>query len=127
MDGALTDPIPFDRGQRAGYDKFVIVLTRNKGYRKNSTVPAALVKLWYKHYPLLQQILAERPQNYNNQIEAVEKLEQEGKAIIIRRSTAKGLTIDRLDLDKEKLLALYDHGYDCGLQAANKIIKLNYK
>ena len=31
LDGALTDPIPFDRGQRAGYDKFVIVLTRNKG------------------------------------------------------------------------------------------------
>ncbi len=125
LDGALTDPIPFDRGQRAGYDKFVIVLTRNKGYRKSSTVPAALVKLWYKHYPLLQQILAERPQNYNKQIEAVEKLEQEGKAVIIRPQ--QPLTIDRLDLDKEKLLALYDHGYDCGLQAANKIIKLNYK
>ena len=45
LDGALTDPIPFDRGQRAGYDKFVIVLTRNNGYRKSSTVPAALVKL----------------------------------------------------------------------------------
>lgn len=101
------------------------MLTRNKGYRKSSTVPAALVKLWYKHYPLLQQILAERPQNYNKQIEAVEKLEQEGKAVIIRPH--QPLTIDRLDLDKEKLLALYDHGYDCGLKAANKIIKLNYK
>lgn len=101
------------------------MLTRNKGYRKSSTVPSALVKLWYKHYPLLQQILAERPQNYNKQIEAVEKLEQEGKAVIIRPQ--EPLTIDRLDLDKEKLLALYDHGYDCGLQAANKIIKLNYK
>ena len=55
LDGALTDPIPFDRGQRAGYDKFVIVLTRNKGYRKSSTVPAALVKLWYKHYPPQKQ------------------------------------------------------------------------
>lgn len=125
LDGALTDPIPVDRGQRAGYDKFVIVLTRNKGYHKTNTVPAALVKLWYKHYPLLQQILAERPQNYNRQIEAVEALEKSGSAVVIRPQ--QPLAIDRLDLDKDKLLALYDHGYDCGLKAVNEILKLNYK
>ena len=125
LDGALTDPIPVDRGQRAGYDKFVIVLTRNKGYRKHRAVPSALVKLWYPHYPLLQQILAERPANYNKQLEAAEALAEQGKAVIIR--PRQPLEIDRLDLDKQKLLALYDHGYDCGLAACNEILKLNYK
>ena len=118
---------PLDRdftAEKLGFDRVVVILTRDKSYVKKPMNPKP-IDLWYKHYPLLQQILAERPQNYNKQIEVVEKLEQEGKAVIIRPQ--QPLTIDRLDLDKEKLLALYDHGYDCGLQAANKIIKLNYK
>ncbi len=88
-------------------------------------MPSALVKLWYPHYPLLQQILAERPQNYNRQLEAAELLAEEGKAVIIRPQ--QPLEIDRLDLDKNKLLQLYDHGYDCGIEACSDILKLNYK
>ncbi len=125
LDGALTDPIPFDRGQRAGYDKFVIVLTRNKGYTKTHAVPSALVKLWYPAYPKLQHILAERPQHYNAQLAQAEALAAEGRAVIIRPQ--EPLKIDRLDLDKEKLLQLYDHGYECGLAACTEIMKLNYK
>lgn len=125
LDGALTDPIPFDRGRRAGYDKFVIILTRNKGYRKTRHIPAALVKLWYQDYPALQKVLAERPHNYNRQLEAAEALEANGKAVLIRPQ--QPLVIDRFDFDREKLVQLYEEGYACGLKAVNGIIKLNYK
>lgn len=125
LDGALTDPIPVDRGQRAGFNKFVIVLTRNEGYRKTHAVPSPLVKLWYPSFPKLQSILAQRPQHYNSQLQAAEALAAAGQAVIIRPQ--QKLEIDRLDMDKQKLLALYDHGYDCGMAAAEQIISLNYK
>ncbi|MCD7874569.1 MAG: patatin family protein, partial [Acidaminococcaceae bacterium] len=39
LDGALVEPIPLNKAIADGYHKFVIVLTRNAGYRKNGRYP----------------------------------------------------------------------------------------
>lgn len=123
LDGALTDPIPFDKGLENGYQKLVVVLTRNAGYRKTSTVPRPLLRLWYPHYPKLWDIMSTRAALYNEQLATVERLEREGRAIIIRPQ--EPLTLERLDFDKTKLLALHDHGKAYALELCDKITALN--
>lgn len=122
LDGALVAPIPYEKAQEAGYKKFIIVLTRNSGYRKKKSVPQILLKTWYKDYPKLWEIMQQRPELYNKQLEYVEQLEKDGKAVIIRPQIP--LEIDRLDIKPDKLLSLHDHGIGCGLEAYDKIINL---
>lgn len=122
LDGALVAPIPYEKAQEVGYKKFIIVLTRNSGYRKKKSVPQILLKTWYKDYPKLWEIMQQRPELYNKQLEYVEQLEKDGKAVIIRPQIP--LEIDRLDIKPDKLLGLHDHGIGCGLEAYDKIINL---
>lgn len=125
LDGALVAPIPYEKAQEAGYKKFIIVLTRNSGYRKKKSVPQLLLKTWYKNYPKLWEIMQQRPVVYNRQLEYAEQLEKDGKAVIIRPQIP--VEIDRLDTKPDKLLALHDHGIGCGLEAYDKIISLLHK
>ena len=61
LDGAIVEPIPISKSIADGYQKFVIVLTRNAGYRKKHPVPQYLLRLVYKHYPKLWETMARRP------------------------------------------------------------------
>lgn len=122
MDGALLTPIPYEKAAAEGYEKFVVVLTRNAGYRKRGAPPKALIKAKYRSYPLLWEIMEERPALYNRQLEAVEALEREGRAVIIRPQIP--LEIDKLDVKRDKLLSLHDHGIACGLDAYARILEL---
>lgn len=125
LDGALVAPIPYEKALQAGYDKLVVVLTRNAGYRKKKSVPKLLLKTVYHEYPKLWDIMQQRPALYNQQLEAVEEMERQGKAVIIRPQIP--LEIDKLDIKPDKLLALHDHGIGCGLAACEKILRLAEK
>lgn len=122
LDGALVAPIPYEKALKAGYDKLVVVLTRNAGYRKKKSVPKLLLKTVYHEYPKLWDIMQQRPALYNEQLEAVEEMERQGQAVIIRPQIP--LEIDKLDIKPDKLLALHDHGIGCGLEACKKILRL---
>lgn len=50
LDGGVCDSIPVRRCMDKGYDKMVIVLTRNKGYRKKSEGPK-VPSFLFKKYP----------------------------------------------------------------------------
>ncbi len=125
LDGALVSPIPYKKAQQEGYEKFIFVLTRNVGYHKKNHIPQILLKTWYKDYPKLWEIMKQRPALYNKQLEEAERLEQEGKAVIIRPQIP--LEIDKLDIKPDKLMALHDHGIGCGLAAYDRIMKLAEK
>ena len=123
MDGALVAPIPYEKAREAGYEKFIFVLTRNAGYQKKDKVPKIMMKTFYHEYPKLWEIMQQRPAEYNRQLAEAEELERQGKAVIIRPQIP--LTIDKLDIKPDKLLALHDHGIGCGLDAYERIIKLS--
>ena len=53
LDGGIADSIPILRARELGYDNNVVVLTRNKGYRK-SEKEMKTVSLFYKEYPAMQ-------------------------------------------------------------------------
>ena len=109
LDGGIADSIPVEYAISQGYEKIVVVLTRNKGYRKrNSSMP--LAKVAYRKYPNLQKALAERNAVYNRTMDLVERLEDEGRIIAIRPS--KPVEVGRMEKDTSKLAALYEEGYN---------------
>lgn len=113
LDGGIADSIPLLRARELGYDNNLIVLTRNKGYRKPQK-PTTVPPLFYRKYPHLREAIRQRNALYNEQVDMVERLEAEGKLTIIR--PIKPITVDRMERDTDKLLALYNEGYNCAAE-----------
>lgn len=110
LDGAVTTSIPVKWALNQGYEKIVVVLTRDKTYRKPmiSNKMKKLYKLAYHKYPKLIEKLNTMPERYNKLQEELIDLEKEGKIFIIRPE--KEVTVSRLEKDKTKLENLYKEG-----------------
>ena len=110
LDGGIVDSIPVERARSLGYEKNVVVLTRNKGYRKKNQ-DLRIPHFIYKKYPRLRVVLSRRCSCYNEQLELVERLEEEGKIIVIRPENP--VVVDRIEKNIKKLEDLYQDGYEC--------------
>lgn len=110
LDGGIADSIPLLRARSLGYTKNVVVLTRNKGYRKNikgTKVPPFI----YRAYPHLRDAINRRSHLYNEQLDLVEQLEEKGEVVVIRPE--RPLEVDRIEKNVKKLTDLYEEGYAC--------------
>ena len=110
LDGGIVDSIPLQRAYDQGYENCVVVLTRNRGYRKSDR-EVIVPHFIYKEYPRLRVALRNRNKVYNEQLEMVERLEDEGKIKVIR--PLKPIVVDRMETNVHKLTDLYEEGYDC--------------
>ena len=115
LDGGIAEPIPVRKSVSDGNSFHVIILTRNANYKHGPMKNTFIVKLLYKKYPLLVETLLRRHEIYNNQIMMAEKLEQEGKALIIRPQ--KPLSVGRSTSDTKALVNLHDEGFYEGKKA----------
>ena len=118
LDGGIVDSIPIVRAFEQGYSNIVVVTTRNRGYRsdeKDIKIPSFI----YKKYPRLRVVLSKRCKLYDDQLELLEKLEDEKKIVVIR--PIKPMEVDRISTDIEKLTALYEEGYECAKQAMSSL------
>ena len=109
LDGGIADSIPVEYAKSQGYERMVVILTRNKGYRKNEKqlpVPNVI----YRKYPELRKTLASRNAQYNRTMEMIERLEEEGSLTVIR--PVHPIEVDRMEKDTDKLRALYQEGYE---------------
>lgn len=109
LDGGIVDSIPVKYALEQGYENLVIILTRNKGYRKKEGKMRA-AKLFYRKYPHLQKALSQRNAVYNQTMDLIERLEAEGKAFVIR--PVKPVEVGRMEKDTSRLATLYQEGYD---------------
>lgn len=109
LDGGIADSIPLARARALGFDNNVVVLTRNKGYRKPDK-PTKIPPFFYGRYPALKESICSRNALYNAQISLVEELESQGGLIVIRPQ--KPIEVGRMERDVSKLRALYDEGYE---------------
>ncbi len=116
LDGGIVDSIPIMRAIGLGYENNVVVLTRNRGYREDSK-DIKIPKFVYKKYPRLRVVLSHRCQCYNNQLELIEKLEDEGRIRVIR--PIKPVKVGRIEKDINKLTELYEEGYACAKKQLN--------
>lgn len=111
LDGGLADSIPIRRAMDIGNEKIIVVLTRNRGYRKK-VVSKAVEKMYrraYRSYPNLLRTLLRRAPYYNRTLNELENLEREGKIFVIRPQVKP---VSRLERSQEHLMAFYHHGYD---------------
>lgn len=109
LDGGIGDSIPVERARELGYDRSVVVLTRNRGYRKPDK-PSFVPPFFYCRYPALRKAIRMRNMMYNKQIAIVEELESKGEVVVIRPE--RPIEVGRMERDTKKLLALYNEGYD---------------
>lgn len=110
LDGGIVDSIPLQRAIDDGFPKCVVVLTRNRGYRKENKdikVPSFV----YRKYPNIREALSHRCAVYNEQLDMVERMEDEGKILVIRPQ--KPVAVDRIEKDTRKLTDFYEEGYEC--------------
>ncbi|WP_300701878.1 patatin family protein [Bacteroides sp.] len=113
LDGGIVDSIPLMHACEDGYINNVVVLTRNRGYRKEAKdikIPSFL----YRKYPKVREALGHRCRAYNEQLELVERMEDAGEITVIR--PLKPIVVDRIERDIKKLTELYEEGYQCAAQ-----------
>ncbi|HJB22220.1 MAG TPA: patatin family protein [Candidatus Fournierella merdavium] len=107
LDGGVSDSIPFRWMSAQGYDKLIVVLTREEGYRKTPMNPA-LLRLLGMCSPALARRLARRHDDYNRALEELERWQAEGRAFVVRPS--RKTPISRIETDPDKLQQVYDLG-----------------
>ena len=117
FDGGLVDSIPLKKAFDDGCEKAVVIMTQHKGFQKQPMNPkiARLVK----KYPLLAERMVNRHIMYNEQLEYVSQMKEEGRAYVIQPLT--DLDCTSLEKSTSKLEAIYQLGYR---QALDQIAKV---
>lgn len=108
MDGGIADPVPTDQALAAGCDKLIVVVTREREYRKEKEQALKLASWAYRRYPAFVDTLAHRAEIYNRSHDRLYQLEKEGKAFVI---APQSIHCKRTEGRPEVLKALYDQGY----------------
>lgn len=107
LDGGLVDNIPLGKCMELGCDRIIVVLTRPAGYVRNEHL-TLLSRILYPRDKALQAAIARRNSSYMERLEEINRLEKEGRIIVIRPS--RNVPVARLEKDPAKLQALYDLG-----------------
>lgn len=121
MDGGIAAPIPIQKAIDDGMEKHIVVLTQHKGYRKSKTKIMPIIKRKYKKHPGLINAMENRYKIYNETLEQLDRLEEEGKCFVIRPSSP--LDVSRFEKDKNKLEAIYNKGYEDAKAISEDLIK----
>lgn len=116
LDGGCSMPVAYQRAIDLGYEKVVLVLTREPGYRKPPL--DKWTKKGYERYfaplPRFLKALEDVPERYNRIQEEIDRLEKEGRIYVIRPD--HHVTVQRTEQDKRKLEALYQEGRRLALE-----------
>lgn len=110
LDGGCSMSVAYQRAMDLGYEKTIVVLTREQGYRKPPL--DKWMSRGYDRYfaplPRLLEALKEVPERYNQMQEEIDQLEAAGKIYVIRPDNH--VTVQRTEKDIRKLEALYKAG-----------------
>ena len=113
LDGGIADSIPIEWFRSIGYERNIVILTRDKTYRKKKNKMIPLFKTVLHKYPEVTRAMKQRHVMYNQELRQVEEQEKCGKALVIRPS--EPITISRTENDPEKLEEVYQLGRKDGL------------
>ncbi len=122
LDGGCADAIPWRRALELGCDRLVVVLTRERGYRKQPDHAGAVMERAFRKYPAFLHTLSDRAERYNRCREELFALEKAGKALVIAPKSTQGFS--RMERDTRKILALWQDGYFAGRDAAGAVRQL---
>ena len=121
LDGGITDSIPIKKSIKDGHKKNVVILTRDKTYRKSKPKFLSFFKLKYKKYPNLVKAIENRYKMYNETLDFIEEEKAKNKVFIIQPKLP--VKISRIEKDKDKLKALYNQGYEDAKEIYEDLMK----
>ena len=112
MDGGMGTSwgICLDAARRDGFERFFIVRTRPRGYRKKPLGAAAkaAMRLAFRKHPVVAERTIERWQPYNELCDEVERLEASGAACVFYPET---MDVSNKETDRAKLEDSFRRGF----------------
>lgn len=104
MDGGMGTSwgICLEAARRDGFERFFVVRTRPRGYRKKplSAPAAAAMRLAFRKHPVIAQRTIERWQPYNELCDELERLERTGAAYVFY---PEAMEVSNKETDRAKL------------------------
>ena len=119
LDGGICDSIPALKALQDGYDKIIVILTRDRNFMAKPYKFMSLYLTKYIKYPNFIRAMETRSEKYNVTRDVIELLEKEGKILPIYPS--RELIISRLEKDVNKLEEIYSIGYKDGIDMIEKV------
>lgn len=120
MDGGASDAIPYWRAVAKGCDRVVVVLTKERSYRRQPEKLQPVIDARYgKEYPAFCDAMRRRDEVYNAARKELFELEQEGKLLLFAPESTAGFS--RIEKDVDKIRALWQSGYDHGKARAAEV------
>lgn len=119
LDGGVADSIPVLKAKEMGYDKIIVVLTRDINYIKEpvSSKMMKLANIVYKKYPKFIKTMENRNNVYNKTLDIIKELEDNKEIFVFRPSVPIQLsTIVKDPNDLQRV-------YDLGIKDANNQIE----
>lgn len=112
FDGALADPVPVQKALDEGCDRVALLLTKPLEMARDPKRDVLMARTIRRRYPMASYQLSKRAERYNAGVGLAQKLQEEGKALILAPDDITG--VDTLTKNKDALRRLYHKGYQDG-------------
>ena len=119
LDGGCADAIPWRWALDQGFDRVVVVLTRERDYRKKPGRSDRLLTRAFRTYPCFQETMRSRSERYNACREELFALERQGKVLVIAPEDTLGCSRTERNLDT--IRALWQEGYFDGRREIERV------
>ena len=119
LDGGCADAIPWKRAFDQGCDRVVVLLTRERSYRKDAEHLMPILRRTFRQYPAFLETLSTRAERYNRCREELFALEREGKVLVIAPESTAGFS--RTERDTDKIRRMWQSGYFAGRRAVKDV------
>jgi len=123
LDGTIADPLRYKKAFDLGYDKIVVVRTRNIDYVEppQGRTEKSVVKRYCKKYPKFLETYYIRPDVYNKQAGELRELAARGKVFVIDPKIDTELRA--FERDARKLLRLYFAGREDARRLLSQVME----
>ena len=119
IDGVPTK-VPHYWAKENGYEKIVVVKTRERGYWRKEK-KSSLARAMYRKYPNFIRSIETAPGKWNDLMKRLYREEEKGNVFII--SPSEKVNVKRFEGNIDKLAHLYWLGYKDGHENADKLKK----
>lgn len=119
FDGGMYNTNPLERAIEKGYEKFIILLAKNRGYRRVKSEVSDRVRLAYKDYPMFIKAMENEKYKYNETMDLVDKLEKDNKALVF--APVNPLKFKSFTTNFQDIIDLYKEGYILASQSIDKV------
>lgn len=121
LDGGISDAIPLRKSVKDGNRKNVVIMTKEAGYRRKPSSMLPLIRLRYKKYPRVYELMKNRHTTYNETLDFIDEQIKEGNTFLIQ--PGKKSDVGRIEKNRAKLQGLYEEGYQEAADCYEELLK----